>query len=49
MEVVIEKYQMEDFVNILLLNEYSTKIIPDVSKNKIKIIVEKEQKNNEKN
>ncbi len=42
MEIVIEKYQMEDFINILLLNEYSIKISPDVNKNKIKIIIEKE-------
>lgn len=42
MEIVIEKYQMEDFVNILLLNGYTSKIIPDENKNKIKIIIEKE-------
>ena len=41
MEVVIEGYFMEDFVNILLKSGYCVQIKKD-TENKIKVIIEKE-------
>lgn len=42
MEITIEKYQLEDFLNILLLNDYEVKVISHSDKNKVNIIIEKE-------
>lgn len=42
MEIVIERYQMEDFINILLLNGYKAIVQPTSVEGKIKITIEKE-------
>lgn len=42
MDVVIDRYQMEDFVNILLLNGYKSTIQSTNVEGKIKITIEKE-------
>lgn len=42
MEIVIERYQMEDFIDILLLNGYKVTVQPTSEEGKIKITIEKE-------
>lgn len=42
MEITIEKYQLEDFLNILLLNDYEVKVRRHFDKDKVNIIIEKE-------
>lgn len=42
MEITIKKYQLEDFLNILLLNDYEVKVRRHLDKDKVNIIIEKE-------
>ena len=42
MEIIIERYQMEDFANILLMNGYKLIVQSTNAEGKIKITIEKE-------
>lgn len=46
--VVIKESHMEDFLDILLLNNYTAEI-SNAEENKVKILIKKEKKENETN